>query len=696
MLLILLSCVPRSPPDTLGSAERPPVAERRLHTETVHGVTLSDDYFWMRDREDPALMPYLKAENDYTEHMLDPLSTLRTTLFTELLGRILEDDTQVPYRDGEWWYYTRTTAGAAYPIHCRSREPDAGEEQIILDENALAEGLEYLDVVTAVSPSGGWLAYGVDDDGSETYTLYFVDLASGAVLEESIPDTAGDVVWADEETIFYTLLDDTHRPDTVRRHTLGQPEDVTVLTEADERFYVSLSRTRSDAYVVISSESAITTEQALIDTADPTGAPVVVEPRRQGVEYRVSHQGERLYVVSNADGAVNFRLLSAPQETPGAEHWSEVIPYDPAVQLISVDAFAGHLVLWERAGGLRRLRVLRTSDGQLTTVEQPEPVYSVWEADNAEYDTTTFRFSYESLTTPDSLFELDLETQERALLREKPVLGGYERDRYTAERITARASDGAEIPISLVYRTDLRQPGGNPTLLTGYGAYGISYDPYFSANRISLLDRGVVFAIAHVRGGGELGRPWYEAGKFLNKKNTFTDFVTAGQHLRDSGITSTLAAEGGSAGGLLIGASVNLAPDLFDVAIAEVPFVDVINTMRDESIPLTVTEWEEWGNPSDEAYFHYMLSYSPYDNVAAVDYPAMLITGGLNDPRVGYWEPAKWTARLRAVSTGSEPLLLKMNMGAGHYGASGRYGYLEDLALTYAFTLSHLGATELQ
>ena len=706
MILLLISCGPKGSPESTAQPERltPPVAERRAHTETMHGVTLSDDYHWMRQRDDPALMPYLEAENAYTAQELSHLAPLRQSLYDEMLGRIQEDDTQVPYRDGDWWYYRRTRPGEAYSIHCRAAAADGEGEEVLLDENLLAEGLDYLDVVTAVSPSGGWLVYGVDDDGSEQYTLHFKNLTDGTVLEETIPDTGGDVEWSnDEQTVYYTTLDEAHRPDTVHRHTIGQAEDAVVFSESDERFYVWLSRTRSDAYVVISTESTITSEHHVIDADSPAAAPQVIQPRHQGMEYRISHHSDRFYITTNDSddaegvhdqGAVNFKLVSAPVSAPGRENWTEVIPHDPAVQLADVDVFADFVVLWERAEGLRRLRVMQLSDGAITPIAQPEPVYAIWGAPNRNFDATTYRFSYESLTTPDSTVEVDLTSQARTLLREKPVLGGYDRTRYTTERIEAVAEDGTKVPISLVYRTDLKAEGGNPTFLTGYGAYGASYDPYFSANRISLLDRGVVFAIAHVRGGGELGRPWYEAGKFLNKKNTFTDFIAVARHLRADGYTSRLAVEGGSAGGLLIGAVVNMAPDLFDAAVAEVPFVDVINTMRDPSIPLTVTEWEEWGNPEDPEYFAYMLSYSPYDNVTAQDYPPLLITGGLNDPRVQYWEPTKWIAKLRATETGEAPLLLKMNMGAGHSGSSGRYGYLEDIAYTWAFCLEHLQSME--
>jgi oligopeptidase B len=695
----------------IASLLEPPVAAVRPHTQQVGDVTWDDPYYWLRERDNPEVLAYLEAENAYTEAAMAHTATLQETLYDEMLGRIQETDLSVPYRVDDYYYYSRTEEGRAYAIFCRrpaaadgSYDEQAAEE-VLLDQNTLiANEDDYLDVGDMnVSPDHAWLAYTVDDSGAEEYDIHVRDLASGEDTPQVIEDVTYPTVWAnDNRTLFYTTMDEAHRPYRLWRYRVGDdPASAELLyEETDERFFLWLEKSRSEAYIFAITESAVTSEVRYLAADDPDGAFTIAQPRVQGVEYRLEHHGESFYITTNraADGsrAVNFRLVEAPVSSPGVESWVERIPHRDDVQLVGVDAFADYLVISERAEGLPQLRVWDVDAGtgaEPRSVAFPEATYSIRAENNPEFETDTFRLTYTSLVAPRATYDLHLDGLELELLKETPVLGGYDRGDYVSERIWATAEDGVRVPISVVYRAGTPLDGSAPMYLTGYGAYGYPYDAYFSSNRLSLLDRGFVFAIAHIRGGGELGRTWYEDGKFLNKRNTFTDFIACAEHLVEAGYTSPerLAIAGGSAGGLLMGAVTNLRPDLFAVVVADVPFVDVMNTMLDPTIPLTVTEWEEWGNPTDPEYFEYMLSYSPYDNVAAVDYPDMLITAGLNDPRVQYWEPAKWTARLRATAVGEGVILLKTNMGAGHFGASGRYGVLRELAFEYAFVLDRLG-----
>lgn len=679
----------------------PPVAPRRPTTLTAHGDERVDEWYWLREKGDPEVVAHLHAENDHTRTALAHTDAAQELIFKEMVGRILETDTSVPATKGGWSYYSRTVEGLQYPISCRRRRT-GGDEEVVLDENELAEGHEYFAVANhAVSTDATLLAFATDDDGSERYTLRFRDLSTGKDLPDEVPDTYYGLAWAgDNRTVFYTKVDDTMRPHQLWRHAVGTPasDDVLVLQEDDGRFFLGVHLSLSERYVLVGLESKVTSETHYLAADDPTGEFRVVEPRKQGVEYDVDHHidagGERFFIVTNEAGAENFKLVETPVATPGKDHWTEVVPHRPDVKLDGVEVFAEHLVLFEKTEGLRRLSVRRISDGGTHVIDQPESVYTVYPGTNLEFDTGTFRFGYSSLVTPRSVYEYDLENRSRQLLKRQPVLGGYEQDDYETVRLWAVAPDGVRVPMSVVHRKGLPLDGSSPALLYGYGSYEHSVDPAFSTLRLSLLERGFVYVIAHVRGGGEMGRHWYEDGKLLRKKNTFGDFVACAEHLVAEGYTAPdrLAIRGGSAGGLLVGAVANMAAELFKAVVAAVPFVDVLTTILDESLPLTVMEWEEWGNPkADVEAYRYIKSYSPYDNVAGSPFPAMLVLAGLNDPRVSYWEPAKWVQRLRERSTASNPILLKTEMGGGHMGPSGRYDAWREEALITAFLLDALG-----
>ncbi len=698
----------------------PPVAERRPVTLEAHGDTRTDDWFWLRDKDDPAVIAHLEAENAFTEAVTAPTAALRDTLFTEMVARIEETDLSVPVRKGPWLYHLRTVEGASYGIHCR-RPVDGPEdvEQVLLDENVLAEGHDYFSLGNfAISPDHRWLVYSTDTTGGERHTMRFRDLVTGIEADESIEDTSYGVAWAnDDVTVFYVRVDEAMRPFQLWRHRVGTDPatDVLVIEEPDDHFYLGVGRTKDDCYILCALDSKVTSEVRILDADDPEGTFRTVEPRRHGIEYSVDHdRGDpasgrpgRFLVVTN-DGAEDFRLMEAPEDAPGRERWTELIPGRAGVRLDAVDPFVRHLAIYEREDGSTRMRVVEHATGTSTPVAQPESPSTVWGEANLEYDSTVLRYGYTSLATPRSVYDLDLDSGELTLRKRQPVLGEFDPARYRTERLWATADDGTRVPISVVWRPDLVDgPGvgsaGAPCLLYGYGSYEASMDPSFSSLRLSLLDRGVVFAIAHVRGGGEMGRHWYEEGKFAAKPNTFTDYVACARHLVAEGWTSPerLAGRGGSAGGLLMGAVANLAPDLFRAIVAEVPFVDCLTTILDETLPLTVLEWEEWGNPvEDPEIYRVMKSYSPYDNVVStgpdgrpVRYPDILATGGLSDPRVGFWEPAKWVAKLRAANPENR-VLLKMEMGAGHGGPSGRYDAWKDEAFVYAFLLDTLGLAE--
>ncbi len=673
---------------------------------TLHGITLTDDYAWLRDKENADVRAFLEAENAYADAVTAPLGKLRETLYEEMLSHIKQTDVSVPFRDGAWWYYARTEEKLQYAISCRKRGDTAGPaadaaEETILDGNRLAEGLAFFAVgATDISDDGRWLAYTTDTTGFRQYTLHIKDLESGETQPETV-DRVGSVVWAaDNRTLFYTVEDEEQkRQYQLWRHVLGSDHaaDMLVYQDDDERFNLGAGRTRDGKYIVLESGSHTTTECRALAADRPEGTFVLLAAREDEHEYSIDHRYGLWFIRTNDKGR-NFRLVTAPVETPGREHWTERIPHRADVMLEDVDLFAGFFVACEREKGLPRLRIWQF-DGQGPEAKQtseivfPEPAYSASPHVNRIFETTKYRYAYQSLVTPSSAYEYDVAGGGSTLLKQVEVPGGFDRTLYASERVHAIAEDGVEVPVSLVYRKDMRKPGRNPLYVYGYGSYGYALPLGFNSNRLSLLDRGVVMAYAHIRGGGDLGKPWHDAGKMLVKRNTFSDFVAATEHLTRSGYgdPARVAIEGGSAGGLLMGAVVNLRPDLFRVVLSHVPFVDVMNTMLDASLPLTVPEYEEWGNPNEETYFRYMLSYSPYDNLKAASYPAMLVKTSLYDSQVMYWEPAKYVAKLRTLKTDQHLLLLVTNMQAGHGGASGRYDYLKEIAFDYAFLLKELG-----
>ena len=677
----------------------PPIAAKQPHELVTHGDKRIDDYYWLNQQDKSEVIDYLKAENEYTEEMMKHTEELQKSLYDEMLSRIKETDLSVPYRLQDYYYYSRTEEGKGYSILCRKYQSLEAEEEILLDQNKLAEGKEFFSLgVASVSPNRQILAYSTDTTGAEQYTLFFLDLDTRKLYSETIPNTYYSFAWGnDNQTVFYTKVDDANRPYQLWRHILGSDpsSDVLVYQEDDEAYYLSVGKTRSRAYILLELGSTITSEVHYLDANNPSGKFQLFQPRHTGVEYSIEHHSDRFYIVTNEE-AINFKLMSTPVSSPDKTNWKTIIPHREEVLLEGIDAFADHLVIYERQKGLPTARIQTLATGEITELTFPEPAYSFSGGNNPEFKTTKFRFSYSSMITPSSVFDYDLETGERELMKETEVLGGYDRTLYASERLVAVASDGTKVPISLVYKKGINKDGSNPLWLTGYGSYGYSYPVHFSSLRLSLLDRGFVFAIAHIRGGEEMGRKWYEDGKFLHKKNTFTDFIACAEHLIAEKWTNSdrLVISGGSAGGLLMGAVINLRPDLFQVVVADVPFVDVLTTILDTSLPLTVLEWEEWGNPNQPEYYDYIKSYSPYDNVTAQDYPALLITAGLNDSRVKYWEPAKWTAKLREVKTDNNLLLLKTNMSAGHGGASGRYESLKEIAFEYTFVLDRLNLGE--
>ena len=672
----------------------PPAAERRVHLDTLHGEIRRDDYFWLRNKTDPAVRSYLEAENAYAQQVLAPLKPLQDALYNEMLSRIKQTDLSVPYRRDGYLYYTRTVEGQQYPIYARRRGALTSPEQVTLDVNALARGQVFMGIGAYVpSDDGDLLAFSTDSTGYRQYMLRVKDLRTGALLPDRAPRTTS-VAWADDsQTLFYTVEDSvTKRPYRVYRHVLGSPTHELVYEETDERFSVNVSRTLSRGFIVLDIGSLTTSEVRLLRSRTPTAAWRLVSPRVADREYSVDHHGDLLYIVTNDKGR-NFRLVTAPVREPGEMNWSEIIPHRSDVMLDGIRVFANHLVTFERRNGLRDIGIRDLRTGVAHKLAFPEPVYSAGGSTNADFDTNVLRYSYQSFTTPASVFDYDMDARTTTLLKETEVLGGYDRTRYTSERIYATAKDGARIPISLVYRSDVRRDGSAPMLLGAYGSYGSPSDVSFGSNRLSLLDRGFVVALAHIRGGGDLGKAWHDQGRMKAKMNTFTDFIAAAEHLVGQRYTARdrLVIEGGSAGGLLMGAVTNLRPDLFKAVIAHVPFVDVINTMLDESLPLTVGEFEEWGNPKKRDEYEYIRQYDPYTNIAAKAYPAMLVKTSFNDSQVMYHEPAKYTARMRAMRTSTTPLLLVTNMGAGHGGASGRYDRLREIALDYSFMLWQTG-----
>jgi oligopeptidase B len=673
---------------------RPPAAPARPRILEAHGDRRVDPYYWLREKGTPDVTAYLEAENAYTDAVMAPTAAFQEELYREIVGRIQETDASAPTFFKGWWTYTRTVEGLDYEIYCRRKSSMDAPEQVLLDGNVLAKGHDYFDLgYVERSPDENLLAYAADFDGSELYELRFRDLTGG-----DLPDVVQGVYYgaawsADSRTFFYTRPDAAMRPFQVWRHTLGTPaaQDALVFQEDDEKFELSVELSKSERYILFTSSSQLTSECRFLRSDESEGQPVLVEARRPGIEYSVEDQEERFLILTD-DGANNFRLMEAPIANPGRASWRELVPERDGVRLNFTDVHIRHAVLGERSDGLQRIEVLDCVSGEMHVVEQPDATYTAFPGSSPAYDSEVMRFFYTSLTAPFSAVDYDMRTRERTVVKEQPVRGGYNRADYVTKRVWATASDGVRVPVSIVHHRGLMRDGSNPALLNGYGAYELSNDPMFDPARLSLLDRGFVFAIAHVRGGGELGRQWYENGKFLKKTNTFGDFIACAETLIGSGYTSSsrLAIRGRSAGGLLIGAVLNERPDLFACAVAMVPFVDALTTMLDDKLPLTVNEFEEWGNPAEPEFYRYMKGYSPYDNVHPADYPALLVTAGLNDPRVSYWEPAKWVAKLRTANRGDRPVVLKTQMGAGHSGPSGRYESWREEAFVLAFVMSQV------
>jgi len=677
-------------------AADPPVAPKHSTVLIKHGDKRVDNYHWLRHKQDPVVLDYLQAENAYAAAVTKPLKPFEDTLYREMLGRIQETDLSVPYRLRGWLYYSRTEAGKQYPILCRksTASGETAPEHILLDVNQLAKGKSFMAIgAVALSEDDRFYAFTTDATGFCQYTLRIKDLHTGKLLPVRRQRVTS-IAWAaDNQTLFYTTEDQvTKRSNQLWKHVLGQKRDTLVYEEKDERFSVDVDLTRSRAYLLLSSSSDTASEVRYLPADRPHGRWRLVRRRRANIEYDVDHHGDRFYLRINDTGR-NFRLVSAPIAHLTPEHWQEIVPHRPDVMLEDVDLFQHYRVLHEREQGLVQLVITALDASDTHRIAFAEPAYSLAGEDNWEWDTHTFRYIYESMTTPDTVYDYDMATRERILRKRRPVLGDFDPAHYVTERRTARAQDGTEIPVSLVYRQGSTRDGSAPLWLEGYGAYGYPNDVCFSSQRLSLLDRGVIYAVAHIRGGGDLGKAWHDAGRMRNKTNTFTDFIAVAETLIHERYTSSdrLAISGGSAGGLLMGAVSNMRPDLFKVVLSHVPFVDVLSTMLDASLPLTVGEYEEWGNPNIKQYYQYMRQYSPYDNITRQAYPAMLVQTSLNDSQVMYWEPAKYVAKLRTMKTDTNPLLLVTNMGAGHGGASGRYDYLHEIAYDFAFMLDQLG-----
>lgn len=669
---------------------KPPVAKKIPKELTIHGDTRIDNYYWMNERENPEVIAYLEAENAYKDSVMKHTEPLQEKLYEEIKSKIKQEDESVPYKENGYYYYTRTIPEKEYYLVCRKKDNLEAPEEIVLDVNKMAEGYEYYAIGgSEISPDNKMVAYGEDTVSRRQYSIYFKNLETGEILDDIIPYTAGSVTWAnDNKTVFYMLKDTvTLRAEKIMKHILGTPveNDVEVYNETDETFNTYIFKTKSKKYLLIASESTLTSEYRFLDAGNPNGSFKIIQPRTRGLEYSVDHFGDDFYIRTNFD-ALNFKLVKTPVTKTEKENWVEVIPHRSDIYFEDFEIFKDYLVVSERNEGITRLKVLPWK-GTEYSIDFEEEVYSVNAGINLDFDTDNFRFSYTSLTTPVSTFDYNLSTKERKLLKQQEVLGGFDKNNYETKRIYATAGDGTKVPISIVYRKGLDKNGNNPTLIYGYGSYGYEMEPSFRLSVLPLLDRGFIYAIAHIRGGQIYGRKWYDDGKLLKKMNTFTDFNDCAKFLIDEKYTNSgkLFAMGGSAGGLLMGACVNLKPELYKGVIAAVPFVDVVTTMLDESIPLTTGEFDEWGNPKDSVYYFYMKSYSPYDNVVAKNYPALLVTTGLHDSQVQYFEPAKWVAKLRELKTDNNPLIFHINMDYGHGGASGRFQWIKETAMEYAF-----------
>jgi oligopeptidase B len=679
-----------------------PVAKKIPHRLEKHGDVRIDNYYWLNDRENPEVIDYLNKENAYREFVMKETEGLQKKLFDEMVGRIKKDDSSVPYFLEGWWYYTRYEGEKEYPIYCRKKEALSAPEEIMLDVNELAKGHAYYQVGgVSVRPDKNMIAFGVDTVSRRIFTIHFKDLETGEILPETIANTTGGATWAEDgKTLFYSRKNETTlRSERILKHKLGTKSelDKEVYYEADETFQCGVYKSKSKKYIIIGSSATLSDEYRYVDATTPDQPFKLFQPRERNLEYGIAHFDDHWYIRTNKDGATNFKVMRTPTSATTKENWTDLLPHNPKIYIEGMELFKNYFVVEERSNGLTQMRVQQWDEKEPYFIDFGEETYTAYLGTNPDFNSEVLRYGYTSLTTPNSVIDYNMRTREKTILKEQEVVGGYDKTLYASQRIWAPAADGKLIPISLVYKKELKKDFGNPLLLYGYGSYGVTIDPTFSSTRLSLLDRGFVFAIAHIRGGQYLGRDWYEDGKFLNKKNTFTDFIACAEHLVAQKYTTKaqLFAEGGSAGGLLIGAVVNLRPDLFAGVIAAVPFVDVVTTMLDESIPLTTGEYDEWGNPNDKTYYDYMLSYSPYDQVKKADYPAMLITTGLHDSQVQYWEPAKWIAKLRDYRTNKDkPLLMFCNMETGHGGASGRFEVYKETAMEYAFLLDLAGVSE--
>ncbi|MGA7751587.1 MAG: S9 family peptidase [Candidatus Sulfotelmatobacter sp.] len=694
-ILLLLSVIILIAADN-SSIPAPPVAKKDPHVTEVNGHKMVDNYFWLRDKSNPEVRAYLEQENAYTDAVMKPTEPFQKKLYDEMLGRIKETDVEVPYKEGDYFYYIRTEAGKQYPIRCRRKGSMDAPEEVLLDVNELAKGQAFISVAAfAVSPDGNLLAYSYDNTGYRQYTLAVKDLRTGQTLADHA-ERVGSVVWAsDNQTIFYTQEDAvSKRQYRLYRHAAGSAAaDSLVYEEPDEKFTVEAYKTRSQAFIFLVSRSHTTTEARYIPATQPDGEWKIVEPRKPGVEYYPDHNGDSFYIRVNDTGR-NFRLVNAPVTDPGSKNWHEVLAHNPGIMIDETDFFKNFCVLYERESGLPQIRVIDLRNGQSKRIAFPEPAYAAYSYVNRVYDTTDFRYGYQSPITPASVYSYDMDKGTSTLLKQKEVPGGYDPKKYEVEQIYAVASDGVKIPVSVLHLKGAKLDGTGALYLYGYGSYGISIDMFFNSNYFSMVDRGVVVAVAHIRGGGEMGKAWHDAGRMMNKKTTFTDFIACAEDLikRGYGSKDRLVIEGRSAGGLLMGAVLNMRPDLFKAAIVGVPFVDVINTMLDETLPLTVGEFEEWGNPKEKAAYEYMITYSPYDNIEAKAYPDMLVKTSFNDSQVMYWEPAKYVAKMRATRTDHNILIFKVNLSpAGHGGASGRYDRLKESAFDYAYILTQMG-----
>ncbi|MFD0861757.1 S9 family peptidase [Sungkyunkwania multivorans] len=679
-----------------------PIAEKIPTNLEKHGDVRIDNYYWLKDRDNPEVIDYLERENAYNDEMTKHTTAFQKALFEEMKSRIKEDDASVPYFYNGYWYITRYEEGKDYPVYTRKKGSLEAKEEILFDCNEMAEGHSFFRLVGInISPDNKLAAFGLDTVSRRQYTIQVKNLETGEIFPEKINNTTGGSTWAsDNKTLFYTNKDpETLRSNKIMKHKLGHnvADDELIFEEEDETFYTFVYKTKSREWLVIGSTSTLTSEYQILKANDPDGEFKVFQPRERGHEYGISHFGDEFYITTNMDGASNFKLMKTSEENTTKENWTEVIPHRKDVLLEDIDIFKEYLVVSERENGLNKINIKRWDGSEEYTLPFDNETYTAYTTTNIDFDTDILRYSYNAMTTPNSVIDFNMKTRERVVKKEQEVLGGkFDKNNYTSERVWATASDGTKIPISMVYRKGITKDGTNPLLLYAYGSYGSTIDPYFSTVRLSLLDRGFIYAIAHIRGGQYLGRQWYEDGKMFNKKNTFTDFIDCSKYLIAEGYTSPdhHYAMGGSAGGLLMGAVVNMAPELYNGVVAAVPFVDVVTTMLDDSIPLTTGEYDEWGNPNDKESYQYMLSYSPYDQVRSQEYPNLLVTTGLHDSQVQYWEPAKWVAKLREMKTDDHLLLLHTNMDAGHGGASGRFEALKEVAEEYAFIMDLEGITD--